>query len=139
MSLLKPHHDRRSQAGFTLLEVVVALAACAVIIGALTMNFKEQIVRTRQAEARLMLQMAAQTLLSALPARAKLQVGTSQGRMGLVDWTMQSIDLGAGYQSANGLDTRAYQIKIDLRSEEGQTFHFETIRLGARPITAEPR
>jgi general secretion pathway protein I len=85
----------RSEAGFTLIEVLVAIAVLAVVLGAIGTVVGTTVKGIRSVDRRLPLLETAQSLLASLPDRGALQPGTQTGGSGDFRWRIDAVPLGA--------------------------------------------
>ncbi|MGY4318190.1 prepilin-type N-terminal cleavage/methylation domain-containing protein [Bradyrhizobium sp. JR3.5] len=93
----------RADAGFTIIEVLVALALVAVSIVAIgaVMGVKTRGVRAMEQHVALM--QAARTLMTVgIPPRAELQSGTSTGQAEGYRWTIEVSPLGGDWTVPEG-------------------------------------
>jgi prepilin-type N-terminal cleavage/methylation domain-containing protein len=130
--------DRRasSTAGFTLLEVLVALAACGAIIAAIAPAFSANARNARLAESRIALAAAERSLLDILPARDKLTDGVARGVINGVDWRMRVTSLPHEVEEGQApVPWIAYSIVVDFSTRDGMTSRIETVRLGREVVT----
>src|SRR5580692_2950038 len=72
--------------GFTLLEVLVALAVLAIVIGAIGEVVGTTVKGIRSVDRRLPLLETAQNLLASLPDRAALKAGSQSGESNGLQW-----------------------------------------------------
>jgi general secretion pathway protein I len=85
----------RSEAGFTLIEVLVAIAVLAVVLGAIGTVVGTTVKGIRSVDRRLPLLETAQSLLASLPDRGALQPGTQTGGSGDFRWRIDAVPLAA--------------------------------------------
>jgi general secretion pathway protein I len=76
----------RSEAGFTLIEVLVAIAVLAVVLSAIGTLVASTVRGVRSVDRRLPLLETAQSLMASLPERGALQPGTQTGGSGNYRW-----------------------------------------------------
>jgi general secretion pathway protein I len=86
---------RRSEAGFTLIEVLVALAVLAVVLGAIGSVVGTTVKSIRSVDRRLPLLETAQSLVASLPDRNALKPGTETGGSGGYRWRIDVVPLAA--------------------------------------------
>ena len=83
----------RSEAGFTLIEVLVAIAVLAVVLGAIGSVVGNTVRGIRSVDRRVPLLETAQSLMASLPDRAALQAGTQTGGSGNYRWRIDVVPL----------------------------------------------
>src|SRR5580700_7138556 len=82
---------RRGNSGFTLIEVLVAMAVLAVVLGAIGAVVGNTVRTIRSVDRRLPLLETAQSLIAALPAREALQPGIQSGTSGDFRWRIDAV------------------------------------------------
>src|SRR5579864_3881020 len=99
----------RGTAGFTLIEVLVAIALLAVVLGAIGAVVGNTVRSIRSVDRRLPLLETAQSLIASLPARDALQPGTQSGASGEYRWRIDAVLLNrnAPDSAAAALSTAA--------------------------------
>jgi general secretion pathway protein I len=85
----------RSEAGFTLIEVLVSIAVLAVVLGAIGALVGTTVRGIRSVDRRLPLLETAQSLVASLPDRGALQPGTQTGGSGDYRWRIDVVPLAA--------------------------------------------
>src|SRR5580704_7933192 len=83
----------RSEAGFTLIEVLVAIAVLAVVLGAIGAVVGTTVKGIRSVDRKLPLLETAQNLLASLPERGLLKPGTQTGGSGGFEWRIDVVPL----------------------------------------------
>src|SRR6202042_1842381 len=81
----------RGCAGFTMIEVLVAIAVLAGVLGAIGAVVGNTVRAIRSVDRRLPLLETAQSLIAALPARDALQPGTQAGTSGEYRWRIDAV------------------------------------------------
>jgi general secretion pathway protein I len=122
--------DRRD-AGFTLIEVLIALAIVAVSVTAIGSLMATNIRGVGSLEQHVSLVQAARAVMTAgLPARAKLQLGTSSGQLEGYHWTVDVIPLGGNW-TVPGADVRWMPelVRVRVRAPSGAISDIRTVRL----------
>jgi general secretion pathway protein I len=123
------------QAGFTIIEVLIALAVVAVCIVAIgsVMSTNVRGVRSLEQHVALM-QTARSTMTSAIPPRAELGPGVLSGQLNDHRWQIDIGPLGGDWVVPDADVAWIPQlVKIHVQSPAGGTFDLQTIRLMHRP------
>jgi len=130
----------RSEAGFTLIEVLVAIAVLAVVLGAIGAVVGTTVKGIRSVDRRLPLLETARSLLASLPGREALQPGTQTGRSGEYRWRIDAVALAGAAPSVFAADAQApppkwmpLAITVQVQGSEGPPVRLDTIRLIPRP------
>jgi general secretion pathway protein I len=119
-------------AGFTLIEALVALAIIATVLAPVGAMIATTVKGTRSIEQRLALAGTAETLLTALPARSRLAAGRQSGEMAGHRWQSDVSLLPA---PAMALDPTlkprwmALTIAMRVQAPGGRTMLLNTVRL----------
>jgi len=125
----------RSEAGFTIIEVLVALALVAVSIVAIgaVMAVKARGVRVMEQHVALM--QATRTLMTVgIPPRTELRSGTATGQAEGYRWTIDVSPLGDGWTIPDGkVPWTPELVRIRVRSSGGALSDVRTVRLMLRP------
>jgi general secretion pathway protein I len=137
---------RRGNAGFTLIEVLVAIAVLAVVLGAIGAVVGNTVRTIRSVDRRLPLLETAQSLIASLPARDALQPGTQTGTSGEFRWRIDAVLLNRNVpdNAAAALSTAAtgappkvnwtpLAITVRVQGSEGPPVRLDTVRLIPRP------
>jgi general secretion pathway protein I len=134
-----PLRQRRAgTAGFTLIEVLVAIAVLAVVLGAIGAVVGTTVRGIRSVDRRLPLLETAQSLLAALPAREALQPGTQSGASGEYRWRIDAVALAQRAPDSAATDAKAAKwmplaITVRVQGSEGPPVRLDTVRLVPRP------
>ena len=136
----------RGTAGFTLIEVLVAIAVLAVVLGAIGAVVGNTVRTIRSVDRRLPLLETAQSLIASLPARDALQPGTQSGTSGEFRWRIDAVLLNRNVpdNAAAALSTAAtgappkvnwvpLAITVRVQGSEGPPVRLDTVRLIPRP------
>jgi general secretion pathway protein I len=121
----------RPDAGFTIIEVLIALAIVAVSIVAIgsVMSTNARGVQALESHVALM-QSAQMVFVTAIPPRKELTPGTLSGQLRGFRW---QVDIGpvGGDWAVEGADVAWIPelVKIRVRSPSGATVDLETVRL----------
>ena len=132
----------RGTAGFTLIEVLVAIAVLAVVLGAIGGVVGNTVRTIRSVDRRLPLLETAQSLIASLPARDALQPGTQSGTSGDFRWRIDAVllnrnvpDNATAAQSTAATATppkvnwMPLAITVRVQGIEGPPVRLDTVRL----------
>jgi len=122
-------------AGFTILEVLIALAVVAVSIVAIGSVMSTNVRGVRLLEQHVTLMQTARTVLTAgIPPRAELGPGALSGQIDDYKWTIDVGPMGEGWDVA-GADVAWIPalVRIQVRSSSGAVSDLRTVRLMHRP------
>ena len=125
-----PPIDRRN-AGFTIIEVLVALAIVAVSIVAIGSVMSTNVRGVRSLEQHVTLMQAVRSVMTAeLPPRAELGFGTLSGRTSGHQWKIDVGPMGEEWDAA-GADVAWIPalVRIQVRSPSGAVTDLKTVRL----------
>jgi general secretion pathway protein I len=124
----------RHDAGFTIIEVLVALAIVAVSILAIGQLTSTNARGVRLLESHVALVQSAQTVLATeLPARDELAPGRMTGRNGDIRWQIDVSPAGGDWISdRDDVDWIPELVKLRVRGPTGSTLDLETVRLMRR-------
>jgi general secretion pathway protein I len=136
----------RGSSGFTLIEVLVAIAVLAVVLGAIGAVVGNTVRAIRSVDRRLPLLETAQSLIASLPTRDALQPGTQTGTSGDFRWRIDAVllnrnvpDIAAAALSTAATDTPPkvnwvpLAITVRVQGSEGPPVRLDTVRLIPRP------
>jgi general secretion pathway protein I len=124
----------RGDAGFTLIEVLVAVAVLAVVLGAIGAVVGNTVRAIRSVDRRLPLLETAQSLIAALPARDALQPGTQTGTSGEYRWRIDAVLLNRNVpDDAKAAKWMPLAITVRVQGSEGPPLRLDTVRLIPRP------
>ena len=135
MSPAVPPPIEGRDAGFTILEVLIALAVVAVSIVAIGSVMSTNVRGVRLLEQHVTLMQTARTVLTAgIPPRAELGPGALSGQIDDYKWTIDVGPMGEGWDVA-GADVAWIPalVRIRVRSSSGAVSDLRTIRLMRRP------
>jgi general secretion pathway protein I len=128
-----PTDDRES--GFTIIEVLVALALVAVSLVAIGSLMATNARGVRSLEHHVALMQAARSVMTAdIPPRAELAPGTLSGKTDDYRWTIDVSPLGGGWtvpDADNAWDPELVRIRVT--SASGAVSDIRTVRLMPRP------
>jgi general secretion pathway protein I len=137
----------RGAAGFTLIEVLVAIAVLAVVLGAIGAVVGNTVRTIRSVDRRLPLLETAQSLIASLPARNALQPGTQSGTSGEFRWRIDAVLLNSNVPDNNAaaalsaaatgappkVSWMPLAITVRVQGSEGPPVRLDTVRLIPRP------
>jgi general secretion pathway protein I len=136
----------RGSLGFTLIEVLVAIAVLAVVLGAIGAVVGNTVRTIRSVDRRLPLLETAQSLIASLPTRDALQPGTQSGTSGEFRWRIDAVLLNRNVpdNAAAALSSAAtgappkvswvpLAITVRVQGSEGPPVRLDTVRLIPRP------
>jgi general secretion pathway protein I len=129
-----PPTDRRD-AGFTIIEVLIALAIIAVSVVAIGSVMSANVRGVRSLEQHVALMQTARTvLMTGIPPRAELVAGALSGRIDDYRWTIDVGPLGGDW-TVQGADVAWVPelVRIRVRSPSGAMSDLRTVRLMHRP------
>ena len=132
----------RGNAGFTLIEVLVAIAVLAVVLGAIGAVVGNTVRSIRSVDRRMPLLETAQSLIASLPTRDALKPGTQSGTSGDFRWRIDAVLLNRNVpdNAAAALSTAAtdtppkvnwmpLSITVRVQGSEGPPLRLDTVRL----------
>jgi general secretion pathway protein I len=133
--LIAPPRTERADAGFTIIEVLIALAVVAVGIVAIESVMSTNVRGVRAMEQHASLKRAAQAVLATgIPRRADLEPGTLSGQLGDYRWQVDVGPLGGDWAPAS-VDAAWIPelVRVHVQSPGGAAVELRTIRLMHRP------
>jgi general secretion pathway protein I len=132
--LFRPNGSRRSTAGFTLIEVLVALAVVAISLAAIGSLIA---VTTRGARAiglHLTLVETARTIVTGLPDRDQLVPGNFSGDAAGHRWRVDVMPFYADFvDSQQPTNWIPQTVVVRVQSPAGKVLQVSTVRLRRRP------
>jgi general secretion pathway protein I len=120
--------------GFTIIEVLVALAVSAASLAAIGTLMATSLRGARTIEHRVSLQQAARIIATGLPRRSELALGDLDGEIAGYGWRVGVLPFFtdmARQGSTNPWVPRT--VAISLRSSSGSVLRINTVRLVRRP------
>jgi general secretion pathway protein I len=138
--------------GFTLIEVLIAIALLAVVLGAVGELVGTTVKGIRSVDRRLPLLETAQSLLASLPERAALKPGSQSGGTGSLQWRIDVVPIAVAPPAAAkptlttvGTPEAAppppkwqpYEITVRVQGSDGPPVSLDTVRLAPIP-SAKP-
>jgi general secretion pathway protein I len=129
-----PPSIERPDAGFTIIEVLVALAIVAVVIVAVGSLMSTSVRSVRALERHVALMQATRAaMMTAIPPRAELQVGRSSGHSDEYRWSIDVSPLGGAWAVPNSTSAWVPElVRIRVSSPGGATSDIRTVRLMKR-------
>jgi general secretion pathway protein I len=129
--------------GFTLIEVVVAIAVLALVLGAIGGAVGTTVKGLRSVDRQLPLLETAQGLLAALPDRTALRPGARSGTIGAVHWRIDvaplngavAADTGGGAGAPQSAKWMPLLVTVSVQGGDGPPVRLDTIRLAPRPAS----
>jgi len=131
--LSRSHHKSRGSAGFTLIEVLVALAVVAASVAAIGALVAVSMRGVQSIDQRLQFRETLRALVTSLPDRRDLGAGTSTGVSAGFRWRLDITPFVATFidpQAATPWQPET--VVITVRSPSGQQLQINTIRLRRR-------
>ena len=131
---LQPRIDG-PQSGFTIIEVLIALAVVAVSIVAIGSVMSTNVRGVRSLERHVELMQAARSaMITAIPPRAELGPGALSGELGDHQWQIDIGPLDGGWVVPDSDVSWVPQlVKIHVQSPGGGAYDLQTVRLAHRP------
>ena len=128
-AILSP--TERSDAGFTIIEVLVALALVAVTIVAIGSLMAINVRGVRKFEQHVALMQAVRTAMTtAIPPRSELRPGAASGQNEGYRWTVDVTPLGGEWTVPNAdVPWQPELVRIRVRSPSGAVSDIRTVRL----------
>jgi general secretion pathway protein I len=135
LSRATPRQIDGSEAGFTIIEVLIALAVVAVSIVAIGSVMSTNVRGVKSLEQHVALMQATRsTMTTAIPQRAELAPGVSSGQLNDYRWQIDIGPLGGGWVVPDADVAWIPQlVNIRVQSPAGGGYDLQTIRLMHRP------
>jgi general secretion pathway protein I len=118
------------QAGFTLIESLVALAIVAVALTAIGLLVGANIRATRSLEQRLALIETARAILTALPDRDQITMGNTRGEIAGQRWRLDIMPFSGNFIDQSAASPWIPQtIMLRVEAPTGEILRVDTVRL----------
>jgi general secretion pathway protein I len=128
-----PSDPRGDEAGFTIIEVLVALAVVAVALAAIGAVAATSIRGTRTLEQHVALVQSARAIVTGLPKRAELAIGQMSGDYAGHRWRLDVAPfIGAAAETSATSPWEPRSVVVTVRSPSGGLLQVETVRLQRR-------
>ena len=130
-----PQPIDRGDAGFTIIEVLIALALVAVSIVAIGSVMSTNVRGVRSLEQHVALMQTTRAVMTTgIPQRAELGPGALSGRINDYQWKIDVGPLGGGW-AVKGADVAWIPalVRVRVRSSSGAVSDLRTVRLMHRP------
>jgi general secretion pathway protein I len=125
------HHRQRWSEGFTLIEVLVALAVVAASLAAIGGLIATSVRGTRAVEQHVALVERARAIMAALPRRDELSIGQATGDIAGYPWQIAVLHYPTG-QTGAASQWVPRTIVTTVRSRSGTALQVHTVRLVRR-------
>jgi general secretion pathway protein I len=132
-SLPRESLSGEGQAGFTMIEAVVALALVAVMLAAISSLVAATTNGTRTLEGHVALVETARLVLASIPQHGELQSDDLAGELSGHRWQVRRSPLLGDGAAVSGSLWVPQSIAVRVRSPSGAIFSLETVRLAKRP------
>ena len=132
---MTPPPINNSEAGFTIIEVLIALALVAVSLVAIGSLMATNARGVRSLEQHVALLQTARTVMTAaIPSRAELRPGAVSGQTDDYRWTIDVSPLGGGWTVPDAdVPWVPELVRVRVRSPTGAVSDIRTVRLMPRP------
>ncbi len=124
--------NRKRNSGFTLIEVLIAFAILALVLGVVFRTLSTGLSHERTAGLVTARVLEARSILDRLGADLALEEGTIEGRLATGErWalTVSLLDPAAGDESEPG-PLNAYLAELSIRGDDGRMLRLQTLKLG---------
>ncbi len=126
--------ERPSDAGFTMLEALVALAVIAISVAAIGSLIANNVHTTRWVDDRLAVVETARAVLAALPDRQQLSDGNLTGEIADNRWRVDVLPFAADFiDPSRPTPWIPQDVVIRVESPNGQVLRLDTVRLQRAP------
>ena len=125
--------DRHAIEGFTLLEALVALSIVAAVLSSIGALIATNVRGTRSIEAHLTRLETARSIMTALPDRARLVLGTMSGETEGHPWRVDVAPLATSNQRVETSNPwQPLAVAVTVRAPSGAAMQITTVRLQRR-------
>jgi len=132
--LSRSHHKSRGSAGFTLIEVLVALAVVAASVAAIGALVAVSMRGVQSIDQRLQFRETLRALVTSLPDRRDLDAGSATGVSAGFRWRLDIAPFVATFVDPQAqAPWQPAAVVITVQSPTGQQIQINTIRLRRRP------
>ena len=124
--------NRERNSGFTLIEVLIAFAILAMVLGVVFRTLSTGLSHERTAGLVTARVLEARSILERLGADIALEEGTIEGRLATGEpWslTVSLLDPAAGDETDPG-PLNAYLAELSIRGDDGRMLRLQTLKLG---------
>jgi general secretion pathway protein I len=122
--------NNRDDAGFTLIESLVALAVVATALAAIGALVSANIRATRSLDSRLALVETTRSLITGLPDRAQLVPGDTTGELGYHRWRLDVMPFEADFvEPRRATPWVPEALVLRVQSPTGELLRIDTVRL----------
>jgi general secretion pathway protein I len=127
-------NHRCSTAGFTIIEVLIALAVVAASLAAIGSLIATSVRGARALEQHVALVRTARAIFTGLPRRDELAPGNLSGDLAGYRWRVDVTPFAAGVVDArSGAAWEPQAVVVTVRSASGALLQLNTVRLRRRP------
>ena len=125
--------ERRGSAGFTLIEVLVALAVVAASLAAIGTLIATSVRGARAVEQRVVLVERTRAIMAELPRRDELSIGEAAGEIASHRWRIAVLPYPTGLVDRPASKWVPRAVVATIRSPSGTVLQVHTVRLVRRP------
>lgn len=125
--------EPRGSAGFTLIEVLVALAVVAASLAAIGTLIATSVRGARAVEQRVVLVERARAIMAELPRRDELSIGEASGEIASHRWRIAVLPYPIGFVDRPKSKWVPSAVVATIRSPSGTVLQVHTVRLVRRP------
>lgn len=131
MSLARTREWQRKRAGFTIIEVLVALAIVTMSLGAIGSVIATTVRTSRALEQRVALLQTARAIETGLPRRSQLALGRFDGEVAGHRWRIETSPFVVGKLGGDS-PWLPQHVVIRVQSPSGAVLELNTVRLQRR-------